>query len=107
MRTEIRSSIILVGILGLAACSAPARWAHPTLPAEQWSLDASTCRAHANRLIEREIGRQGISSDRHVTELERNLHQFDAKKRRTEFFERCLRDKGYAKQKPPEKKSQG
>lgn len=105
MRAGLRSSFIMVGILGLAACAGQSRWVHPTEPTDQWALDASTCRAQANRLIGRELGREGISTDRHVTELEKNLRSFDAKKRRTYLFERCMQREGYVKAKPPKESS--
>jgi hypothetical protein len=91
-----RSVIPLILItMTLAACAAPIRWQHPTVPRDRWSADFSACRADAERLISRELARGGDPFDRRGYEIERNMRLFDARKRRDSFFSNCMREKGY------------
>jgi hypothetical protein len=96
--------LILSGIL-LGACAAPARWSHPSLPSDQWSIDQATCKHRANRLIDRELARRNPLGDSGRTTLERNFQHFDATKRRNNLFAQCLRGKGYVKDPPKPGKS--
>ncbi len=93
------AGLVIAGLL-LAACAAPVRWHHPSLQSDQWSIDQATCMARANRLIDKELGRQNRLADSSRSALERDFQHFDATKRRNAFFADCLRDKGYVKQTP-------
>ena len=93
------AGLVIAGVL-LAACAAPVRWQHPSLRSDQWSIDRATCMARANRLIDKELGRQDRLADSRRSSLEKDFRHFDATKRRDAFFAGCLRDKGYVKQTP-------
>lgn len=96
-----KAPVLWVGLLILSACAAAPKWAHPTLPKDQWSLDASTCRAYADRQTEREMGRAETRFERRDStlgrdsSLERDFRLFDIVRRRNVLFARCLEDRGY------------
>lgn len=83
--------------LAIAACSsAETRWQHPTIPSDQWSIDAAQCRHEARRAAEKEVlqgSTYGGNGD--MDETDRAFLQADLEKRSRQLFEHCMRALGY------------
>ncbi len=88
---------MMFGAAILAACAAPQRWTHPSLPSDQWSVDQATCKTRANRLIDRELTGADRRAGGARGALERDIQKYDATRRRDSYFADCLQGKGYVK----------
>lgn len=106
MKTPTSIISVTLAAMTLAACAAPiANWEHPTRPRDQWAADIAACRGNAELLIRRELAQAGDRRDPRESELEQRFRQFDARKRRNELFVDCVRDKGYVRATPGQRKA--
>ncbi|HJO96438.1 MAG: hypothetical protein QGF38_10710 [Rhodospirillales bacterium] len=48
------STRIIAAVLLLAACAAPVRWHHASLPEDQWRRDEAACNRRAMQKVDRE-----------------------------------------------------
>lgn len=92
----------IVGPAGLLGCAGNTResWENPNLPWEAWHTDETECRQAAEDQAEREFALRrfeapaptGYNPNRPMIA---QMDQFEAKRRLTALFERCMTDRGY------------
>ncbi len=95
-------SAAVAGPVGLLGCASNTResWENPKLPWEAWHTDETECHQAAEDQAEREFAIRrfeapapsGYNPNRPMIT---SMNQFEAERRLTTLFERCMTDRGY------------
>jgi hypothetical protein len=100
------AAAIAVGLL-FAACAEPGRWQKPGGNADDWERDQSSCRYRARKLVDQEFRARPPERDSSLiggpSALDRDMAQFDARRRERRLFENCMKNLGYALEATPKK----
>ena len=91
---------IIAVVLLVAACAAPVRWRHASLPEDQWRRDESACNRRAMQKVDTEAARRGTLTDipalGHGAAYEDAMAHFEAAKRVRALVADCMMAGGYA-----------
>ena len=101
MRASYR---IIAAVLVVAACAAPVRWRHASLPEDQWRRDETACNSRVVRKVDTEAARSDtVAGNRalgHGAAYENAMARVAAAKRVRALVADCMTAGGYEKASP-------
>jgi hypothetical protein len=98
MRARCR---IVAVLLLVAACAAPVRWRHASLPEDQWRRDEAACNRQAAQKVDEEAARRGTVPDDpsrgRGAAYENAMARVEAARRVRALVAECMARRGYEK----------
>jgi len=95
---------IIAAVLLVAACAAPARWRHASLPEDQWRRDETACNRRAEQKVDTEMARRGAVAGNPAlgqgATYENAMARVEAAKRVRALVADCMSAGGYEKAAP-------
>lgn len=99
MKAVERVGAGLLALVAVSACADRAdRWENPSVSQGAWEVHRAECQRLAVAQAEDDfaIGQSGVAERfRRETTLRNDMARFDARRRRDDLFERCMKDRGY------------
>ena len=97
----MKASYRIIGaVLVVAACAAPVRWRHASLPEDQWRRDETTCNRRAEQKVDTETARRGTVAGNPAlgsgAAYENAMARVEAAKRVRALVADCMSAGGYA-----------
>jgi hypothetical protein len=90
---------IIAAALVVAACAAPVRWRHASLPEDQWRRDEATCNRLARQKVDEETAQRdtvaGHRASGHGDAYESAMARVAAAKRVRTLAAQCMTAAGY------------
>ena len=95
---------IIAAVLVVAACAAPVRWRHASLPEDQWRRDEAACNRRAAQKVDSEVARRGAVADNpalgHGAAYDNAMARVEAAQRVRALVADCMTAGGYEKAAP-------